>query len=609
MQPVTAMPTTRSPARERREFGWAAAAIVLISVVAYSNSLHGPFVFDDLRTLAENPSIRGFSTALSPPANGMTTSGRPLVNLTFAINHALGGTNVVGYHVANILIHVLAALTLFGLLRRTLSRGHAEFSTALAGATAILWSVHPLQTAAVTYLVQRAESLGALFFLLTLYTFARSVAPDAANRTRWWRGASVLACLAGMAAKEVMVSAPLIVLLYDRTFVAGNFRSALRQRGRYYLSLAATWLLLAALVFHAGDRGGSAGFETNIGPAAYAVTQLTAVSRYLGLTIWPHPLVFDYGNATARDALSIVMSALLVGVLLIITLAGIRRRTVVGFLGAGFFLLLAPSSSVVPIATQTQAEHRMYLALAPVLVLLVLGMKRLVRARGILPGSAVIVALAGLTLARNHDYRSAHTLWADTVGSRPSNPRAHFNLGQTLAASEQHAAAVASFERAVTLQPAYAQAHNALGLTLPKLGRIDDAVRHATEAVRLAPHMADAQLTLGAALIAAGRTPEAIVAYQRALTINPDASDIHTQVGLLLARAGRPAEALTHFEHAARLAAASPTVLANLGNALLLLGRIDDAIERYEAALRLRPDDEAVRANLNLAREARTSRR
>ena len=607
MHPIIVTPTERSPARERREFGLATTAIVLVTLLSYANSLHGPFVFDDLRTLAENPSIRSFSTALFPPVNGMTTSGRPLVNLTFAINYALGGTNVAGYHVANILIHGLAALTLFGLVRRTLDRWHDRFSTATAAATALLWSVHPLQTAAVTYLVQRAESLCSLFFLVTLYTFARSVSNTTGEDSRRWRGASLIASLAGMACKEIMVFAPLVVLLYDRTFIAGNFRAALHQRGRYYAALAATWLLLAVLVINAGNRGGSAGFDTGIPPTAYALTQLTAVSRYLGLALWPHPLVFDYGNATENNATSI--AALLIGALIIATFAGLRRGTVVGFLGASFFLILAPSSSFIPIATQTQAEHRTYLALAPLVVLLVLGFRVLVRARGLIIGSTAAVALGGLTFSRNQDYRSAHTLWADTTAKRPANPRAHFNLGQALVATGRDAEATASFEHAVKLRPTYAQAHNALGLTLTKAGRHDDAVRHAAEAVHLAPHMADAHLTLGAALIAADRMPEALVAYQRALAVDPDSSDIHTQVGLLLARAARPAEALIHFEQAARLAPDSSRALANLGNALLLIGRVDDAIARYEAALRLRPDDAAVRDNLNLAREARTSRR
>src|SRR5688572_13599446 len=212
MTPSIATMPSPSSARDRWEIRLAVAALVIATGLAYSNSLHGPFVFDDIRTIAENASIRSFSTALFPPANGMTTSGRPLVNVTFGVNHALSGTNVEGYHVTNVLIHGLAAVTLFGLVRRTLSLLEPRRSTSIALATALLWCLHPLTTAAVTYVVQRAESLCALFVLLTLYTFVRARSATTERAHRRWLFTSVVACAAGMACKEAMVVTPLLVL-------------------------------------------------------------------------------------------------------------------------------------------------------------------------------------------------------------------------------------------------------------------------------------------------------------------------------------------------------------------------------------------------------------
>ena len=195
-------------------------------------------MLDDLNAIAGNPSLTWHGSIadvlLPPPA--IYTSGRPLLNLSFALNQALGGTDVAGYHLVNLAIHALAVLALFGVVRRTLanpaSRRPAADDAAfgLAFAAAALWAVHPLLTNSVTYLSQRAESLMGLCYLLTLYGFVRytEAGPVAAR----WAGLSALACAGGMATKEGMVTAPVIVLLLDRQFYAGSLRAAIRARPR-----------------------------------------------------------------------------------------------------------------------------------------------------------------------------------------------------------------------------------------------------------------------------------------------------------------------------------------------------------------------------------------
>jgi len=315
---------------------------------------------------------------------------------------------VRSYHAVNLAIHLLAALTLFGLLRRTLARmggagsagqgrptpppdthlpapgpsagalaaagdaARQSDAAALAFAIALLWALHPLQTEAVTYVVQRAESLAGLFFLLTLYGFVRAVESGKPPRARHWFLASIVTCLLGMASKEVMVSAPLIVLLYDRTFVAGSFAEACRRRGRYYAGLAATWLLLAWLVLGTAGRGGTAGLGTPVPWSAYALTQGQAIVRYLQLAAWPHPLVFDYGTSVVRSWVEAWWQTTAVLALLGLAIWALFKKPRTGFLAAAFFVILAPTSSVVPVATQTMAEHRMYLPLVSVITLLIL---------------------------------------------------------------------------------------------------------------------------------------------------------------------------------------------------------------------------------------------
>ncbi|HEY8995225.1 MAG TPA: hypothetical protein VIM71_11225, partial [Lacunisphaera sp.] len=262
-------PLAANPRSKWHSFSWIAGLSLVVGLV-YANSFTGPFVFDDLPAIADNPSIRRLrplGAVLAPDLDGgVTVSGRPLVNFSLAVNYALGGKGVASYHATNLLIHMLAGLVLLGVVRRTLRRSSSvvlrENAGSVGGFTALLWLLHPLQTESVTYIVQRAEALMGLCYLLSLYGFIR--ATEATRPGRWF-ALSVMACLLGMACKEVMVSAPLMILLYDRTFVAGTFRAAWQHRWRYYLALAATWLVLAWLVAGTTGRGGTAGFGTTVG--------------------------------------------------------------------------------------------------------------------------------------------------------------------------------------------------------------------------------------------------------------------------------------------------------------------------------------------------------
>ena len=361
---------------------WVALAapglIVLATIGAYYNSFGGVFVFDDATSIAENPTIQHLWPiweVLSPPGKGVTVQGRPVINFSLAVNYALGGLSVWGYHALNLAVHILAGLALFGLVRRTLLlpglKGRFQSSaTALALAVALIWTLHPLQTESVTYIIQRAESIMGLFYLLTFYCAVRGFT---SARRRWWYAAAVAACALGMGSKEVMVSAPLMVLVYDRLFVADSFRSLFRRRWGFYVALAATWGILALLVISAGNRSNTAGFGLRMSCWDYAQTQFGYIIRYLRLCFWPRPLVFDYGNDIVGDPSGIIPYAVAVGVLVAGTAVGLYFRSWLGFLGAWFFAILAPSSSVIPIATEVAAEHRMYLPLAAVVALVVVG--------------------------------------------------------------------------------------------------------------------------------------------------------------------------------------------------------------------------------------------
>jgi len=626
------------PVEKRGAILLATFALLAVVAFAFHNSLGGPFVFDDEDTIARNASIRQLwplSIPLSPPAGGVTTSGRPLANLSFALNYAAGGFDVAGYHAVNLAIHLLAALVLFGLVRRTLrlpnlrERFGAD-SLALALAVAALWAVHPLQTESVTYLAQRTEAMMGLFYLLTFYGFVRGTQSSA--RRAWWFALAVTAGWLGALSKEVIASVPLVVLLYDRTFLAGSFGEAWRQRRWFYAALASLWLPLTWLVAGSGgNRGATIGFGTGVPWTQFELTQFPAIANYLRLSFWPHPLVFDYGTQWVESPAQLALPAVIVLALAAVTFVGLWRRSAVGFLGVFFFAILAPTS-LLPGIRQTVAEHRVYLALVPVVVSAVLGLYVFVSRRSWLALGAIVATLALCAVQRNETYRSEVSLWSDTVAKNPSNPHAHANLGYALSKAGRPMEAVAQYDAALRLAPRaydalhsialvlvqsgrpaeavtrweellravpdHAEAHYNLGNTLVLLGRPADAVAHYEMALRLRPDHADAHTNLGNVFLAVGRVTEAEAHYEAALRLAPSHPGAHINLGNVLAQAGRFAEAIPHYEAALRAAPGNAEAHNNLGNALLESGRPHEAVEQYQAALRIRPDYAAARDNL-----------
>jgi|CZKI01.1.fsa_nt_gi tetratricopeptide (TPR) repeat protein len=591
----------------------AVAAIALATFAAYHNCFRAPFVFDDQFAIQENASIRhiwpAWNALLQAPA-GTTVGGRPVANLTLAVNYALSGTEVWSYHALNVLIHILGALTLFSIVRRTLSGPvlsgrFGRDAVPLSLAVVLLWSLHPLQTESVTYVAQRVESLMGLFYLLTLYCFIRSVE---SRRPAPWRACAVAACLLGMATKEVMATAPILVLLYDRTFVAGTFRRAWRERRGLYLAFAATWLPLAAWVSSTGwSRGGSAGFSAGVSPWGYWLAQLEAVARYAGLSVWPRRLVFEYGPFRVHTLAEVVPYALVAVVLAAATLFALRRRPVLGFLGAWFLVILAPSS-VVPVATQTMAEHRMYLPLAAVAATAAAGAYVLAGRRSWLVLGLLALLLGFLTARRNEVYASELSLWTDTVAKRPDNANARNYLGLALAKAGRIPEAIGQYRAALEIQPAFPGVLNNLGNALDRSGRTPEAIGCYEAALALEPGFAAAHYNLAKALGRSGRTPEAIRQLGEALRIEPHHADGHDELGEALLRSGRTAEAIEQFGAALRLEPGHARAHFDLGNALVQTGRIPEAIVHFKEALRIQPDLAEASNNLGvlLCRTGRT---
>jgi hypothetical protein len=529
---------------------WAVAACVVLggaTGAVYGGATHAPFIFDDEFTIVNNPSIvklwplLGDSAGPGPlnPPPATATTGRPLVNLSLALNYYFGGLDPTGYHLFNMAVHMLSAMLLWAILRRTLQLEYfaGRFQRAaepLALLVALVWAVHPLQTESVEYVTQRTEGMMGFFYLATLYGGLRYWAAPTAGRSKWLI-LSTLACLSGMACKEVMASAPLMVLLFERTFIAGSFRRALRESWPLYVGLASGWALRLALSY-SGTHTATAGFHLGVPAYAWWFTQAKVLVMYLELAFWPWPLVIHYDMPyldTFGDAAPWLAA---VGLLVIGTLVLFWRRAAVGILGAWLFAILSPTL-LVPLITEVAAERRMYLPLAAIVVLVIVGGYQLAQwatgsvapAAGGEPAVAIIavaavavaVALGWVSALRLEAYRDALTLWRDAATHQPDNYVVQTNLGVESNNASRPQEAIEHFEQALRLKPDYADGHKNLWQSLASAGRTQEAIEHFQRALQLAPDSVAAHAGLGIALTGAGRLPEAIEHYEQALRLDP----------------------------------------------------------------------------------------
>ncbi|MGA2135835.1 MAG: tetratricopeptide repeat protein [Bryobacteraceae bacterium] len=573
---------------------WVKAAIILFGVAAYYNSLLVPFIFDDRFHIVENAKIR----ALWPPWPYLLHSSRPVIYLSVALNYAIGQLHPLGYHLLNLAVHIAAALTLYGVLRRTflsnlLRERFGPYANWLSGFIALIWLVHPIQTESVTYTIQRGESLMGLFYLLVLYCVIRG---GDSPRAAWWQAAGVASFCLGLGCKGVILTAPVIVALYDRIFLSKSWGESMRRRWGLYAALAAACLLYPLLLAQApAEWKESAGFAyAGAAPLTYAMTQAGVILHYLQLVFWPAGLCLDYGWPAARSFGEVFAQLLMVGALLAATIWAWRRKPALGYLGAWFFIILIPTSSFIPIA-DLAAEHRMYLSLAAVVTLVVAGafgpVSKWAGPMAVWMACGLIaVLLTTITIRRNADYASDLAIWQDTVDKRPGNPRGQYDLGRALESSNQTEEAIAHYQKAVEENPNYVDALNNLGHVLALSGKAPDSQKYLEKAVRLRPDLPEAHLNLGYALAQQGKIKDAIAEWREALRIKPDFAEVQNNLGIALALEGKTGEAIEHWEQALKLAPDSADTHNNLAYALSQNGRTREAMAHYEEALRLRPE-------------------
>tara|TARA_Y100001933_G_scaffold265283_1_gene339993 strand:+ start:34380 stop:36542 length:2163 start_codon:yes stop_codon:yes gene_type:complete len=560
---------------------WAWLAMLIWMAVVYHGALQTGYFLDDEQSILLNPSVIDLGIAFQ---NAML-SDRGLVTLSFAGNYALHGAEPWGYHLVNLVVHYLNGLLLFGLLSRTLQLPSvgmdAKRATWLGFAGAMIWLIHPLGSQAVIYLAQRAELMASGMYLLGAYSLVRSV--DSPTHWRRWQIGCVLACLLGMQCKLICVTMPVTLLAMDRLLLLDSFGRIFKTRRWMYLGLIATWGMMGMTgmlgIFSSDPQNGTAsagaGLMQIISPSTYLAAQSSVILYYLKLSVWPVVLVFDHNwpvPATVSEC-GLTLSVMVVLFLVTVILAGMRVRW--SILPLAVFLILAPTCSFVPVF-DLAVEHRMYLAVACVIVGILLLLGRLLRRFPSVFMTVcvlIILMLSIRTWFRVGDYQQPVVLWQKVLAVYPDSPRARLHLQVAQAMAQGLDKHIQQLQRAIADDSNDASALHALGEIYLKSQRFNLARPLLEKAVNLKSDNADYCISLAQLQRIDGRLTEASKLYEQVIQQRPE--DVSTLVAYaeLLAGQKRWQQALDCLNQALVLKPDDVTLKINQVNILLRADR------------------------------------
>jgi tetratricopeptide (TPR) repeat protein len=595
--------------------------LTTITFLIYSHVLHAPFVFDDA-SIRDNASLQARSLSDLWGILWHSSGGRELGDLTFALNFYVGGVQTFGYHLINISIQIVNGWLIFWLLHKTLTLSRsakarlvspsdqvapclAEHNSAwlIAFFSALIWLVHPVQTQAITYIVQRLTSFSALLYLLSfaLYLSGRL----RKHRRRYiFYGASALAGLGAMKVKQNTAMLPCFIVLYDLYFFNDSPRKALKKR----------WgLLVILLVFLVGIT------IVYLGPDFWVTMQRRYIGRdftmgerlltearvllyYLSLIALPLPsrLRVDY-DFPLSSSLWHPFSTLLAVVVLAMTLWSAVRmastRPLLSFAILWFLGNLAIESTIIPL--DLVYEHRLYLpSLGPIAAATVWISTRLSSRHtfvSVLLLCCTVVTFAIWTYTRNEVWTSPVRLWTDNALKSPGKARVHGNLGKALLDARRYADAAAEFEKALALDPTLLGAYNNLAVIyIDHLHQYEKAKIYLHAAIRQEPHYPEAYLNLGVIALNQKQLAEAIDAFTQVLVLNPQHLLAHYNLAACYINLQNFPKALEVLNRGLSHWPASYQLYLLKGRAHYMANHLLEARQALEKAYVLRPDDPEV---------------
>jgi len=527
--------------------------LVIVPACIYLNSLDGEFVFDASR-IYNSPAVkleRLSLIGLADAVRQVEPTTRPVANLSFVLNYYINRHDVRGYHLVNLLVHVLTGVFFFGFLRTTLAlpalKGRYRHPEWIAFAAALLWLVHPLQTQAVSYIIQRMTSLAALFFILALLLYSKGRQAASFDRRFWLFAGAVLAWLLAMGSKETAVTLPLFILLYEWFFFRDLDKGWLLKRK--YLLLGIVIVVAGVPFIILGDNlfsvimKGYAGRDFSM--YERVLTQFRVLLFYLGLIVLPLPgrLSLEHEIAVSTSLISPLTTILSILAAVGIIAAAVRmapRHRLPAFCILWFFGNHAVEGSILPL--ELIFEHRNYLPSMMVVCLAVIAAMQWVKSKKLLmPGLVVMVALLSFwTYQRNFVWQDRVSLWSDSVSKAPGSARAHNNLAVALKSRGMFQEAIFHYRETIRLDPDFVEAYYNLGNVMMLTGNPEMAVGYYEQAVNRNPGMVVLNMSLANALFDSNRFSEASFYYRKVLQLDPG----NVNARMDLERASRMLEAM-----------------------------------------------------------------
>jgi hypothetical protein len=543
------------------------ALLAIVVILIYADTLTTPFILDDIHNIRDNSHIRMTSLSLNNllrAAFQSPAASRPIANISFALNYYFSGLNLVGFHLINILIHIFAGIFLYFFVKATLKtpvlRAQFEKCGWVPFFTAFIWLVHPLQTQSVAYLVQRMNSLAAMFFILSMLFFVKFRLASGTRSKRSLLAGCILAGLLALCTKPIAATLPVFIILYDWYF----FQDLSFKWGKkHFLVLGGILLLFISVsLIYLGDdpivRILSDYRHRDFTLFQRVLTQFRVVIFYIGLLLWPQPsrLNLDHDFALSHsltDPVTTLISMVTIIALIVLAILTAKREPILSYAILWYFGNLVIESSV--IGLELVFEHRNYLPSMFVILAMVTLVFRYVKP--IWPGVIFLCVVGTLfalwTFERNKIWADELLLYQDCAEKSPAKARPHNNLGAILLRRGRLQEAVDEFQTALSLKPDYADAHYNLGIAMAKQGNLTDGISHFSETLRLQPRNVKALNNMAATLVLKERYPEAIDYLKRALLINPEQDDLHSNLGIIMKKQGDLDEARHHFYRALQI--------------------------------------------------------
>lgn len=523
-----------------------ALVLIVVSVSAiYSGILNAPFVYDDEDFILYNEAIRDLSNFWPP------TGARYLGFLSFTLNYHIHGFDVFGFHLVNVIVHIMNSVLVYMLFRLTfkadiMKESGIDAATAelVSISSALLFATHPIQTQAVTYITQRFASLATLFYLLSLVSYIRW----RTNGGKAFYAVSVISAVFAMKTKEISFTLPFVVLFYELAFFG---KDGLKARVLRLMPLLATAVIIpVSFLFFRGGGVGSQMAEAQgadffgLSSYEYLLTQFKVVTHYLRLLFVPagQTLLYDWPLSRSFFEPAVVLSFLFLASVIVFSLfvfyRSLRSRDGLGIVASTgvlwFFITGSVESSFLPIKDPV-FEHRVYLPGIGVFgafsaVVFWLSKRAGHRSLAAIVIAAALIPLGAAAYARNNVWKSPRSLWQDVLSKDPRSLEAHLNLGRIYFEAGQKEAGMEQFRKAVFYNPSEHLAHYNLAVAYQYVGMLDEAANEYTAALRLSPGYEPAHYGLGTVYKAKGMLPEARMELTEALRLKPDLKEAATEL-------------------------------------------------------------------------------